>query len=93
MYSTYSLPSTPSDRFLRNIFMTGLFTLRVFPRNMLRDNRRRTIFHIKFLMTDMGYMGVFSLPHSVIKTKEILIKYERSLCVIKTRFCFLRSKE
>ena len=41
--------------FLRNFFMAGLFTLRVFARNLLRGSRRRNIFHISFLMTDLGY--------------------------------------
>ena len=41
---TYRLMSTVNDRFLRNFFMTGLFNLRVFARNLLRGNRRRSIF-------------------------------------------------
>ena len=32
---TYSLTSTPNDKFLRNFFMADLFTLRVFARNLL----------------------------------------------------------
>ena len=41
----YSLTSTPNAIFLRNFFIAGiLFTLRVFARNLLRDNRRRNIF-------------------------------------------------
>ena len=51
---TYCLTSTPNDRFLRNFFMAGLFTLRVFARNLLRGNRRRNIFHISFLMSFLG---------------------------------------
>ena len=35
----YSLTSTPNDRFLRNFLMAGLFTLRVFARNLLRGSR------------------------------------------------------
>ena len=31
------------------------FTLRVFARNLLRGNRRRSIFHTSFLITDLGY--------------------------------------
>ena len=45
---TYSLTSSPNDRFLRNFFMTGLFTLRVFARNLLRGSRRRNTFRISF---------------------------------------------
>ena len=46
---TYSL--TPNDRIFRSFLMAGLFTLRVFARNLLRGNRRRTIFfHISFFM-------------------------------------------
>ena len=45
---TYSLTSTPIDRLLRNFLMAGLFTLRVFARNLLRGSRRRNIFHISY---------------------------------------------
>ena len=41
---TYNLTATPNDRFLRNSFMAGLFTLRAFARNLLRANRQRNIF-------------------------------------------------
>ena len=34
----YSLKSTTSDRFLRNLFVAILFTFRDFARNLLRDN-------------------------------------------------------
>ena len=40
---------------LRNFFTARLFTLRVFARNLLREIRQRNIFHISFLMTDLGY--------------------------------------
>ena len=30
-------------------------TIRVFAKNLLRGSRRRNIFHISFLMTDLGY--------------------------------------
>ena len=54
--TVYSLTSTPNDRFLRNFFMTGLFTLRVFARNLLSGNRRRNIVFSWFLlMPDLGY--------------------------------------
>ena len=46
---TYSLKSTPNDRFfLEKLFMAILFTLRVFARNLLRGNRRRNTFRILF---------------------------------------------
>ena len=32
-----------------------IFTLRVFPRNLLRESRRRNIFHISFLISDLGF--------------------------------------
>ena len=51
----YSLTSAPNDRFLRNLFMAGLFALRVFAGNLLRGNRQKNKFHISFLMTDLGY--------------------------------------
>ena len=43
---TYSLTSIPNDRILRNIFVVGLFTLRVFARNVPRGNRRGNIFFL-----------------------------------------------
>ena len=43
---TYSSTSTSNDIFLRNFFMAGLFTLRVFARNLLRGSRLWNIFHI-----------------------------------------------
>ena len=54
----YSLTSTPNDRFLRNLFMAGLFTLRVFTRYPLRGNRLRNIFSYFVLMTDLGYKPI-----------------------------------
>ena len=45
---TYSLKSTPNDRFFEKLFMAILFTLRVFARNLLRGNRRRYTFPISF---------------------------------------------
>ena len=35
--------------------MAGLFTLRAFARNLLRENRRRNIFLYFVLMPDLGY--------------------------------------
>ena len=35
--------------------MAALFTLRVFATNLLRGSRRRNIFHISFLLTNLGY--------------------------------------
>ena len=43
---TYSLTSTPNEKYLRNFFMAGLFTLRFFTRNLLRGSRRRNIFRL-----------------------------------------------
>ena len=46
---TYSLTSTPKDRFLKNFFIANLFTLRVFASNLLRGSRRpRNTFCILF---------------------------------------------
>ena len=45
---TYSLKSTPNDRFFEKLFIVILFTLRVSARNLLRGNRRRNNFHILF---------------------------------------------
>ena len=42
---TYSLKSTPNDRFSEKLFIAILFTLRVFARNLLRGNRRRNIIY------------------------------------------------
>ena len=66
---TYSLTLTPNDRFLRKFFMAGLFTLRVFARNLLRGNRQRNIFHISFLMTELGYEPrLLRLDHGALVT-------------------------
>ena len=53
---TYSLTSTPNDRFLRNFFMAGLFTLRVIARNLLGGSRRRNIFFFIFRFDD--WLGI-----------------------------------
>ena len=45
---TYSLKSTPNDRFFEKLFITILFALRVFARNLLRGNRRKNTFRIRF---------------------------------------------
>ena len=46
---TYSLKSTPNDRFFEKLFMAVLIkTLRVFARNLLRGNRRKNTFCIWF---------------------------------------------
>ena len=44
----YSLKSTPNDIFFEKLYMTILFTHRVFDRNLLRGNRRRNTFRISF---------------------------------------------
>ena len=45
---TYSLQLTSNDRFFEKLFMANLFTLTVFPRNLLKGNRRRNNFCISF---------------------------------------------
>ena len=46
---TYSLKSTPNDRFFEKLYyMAILFTLRVFARILLRGNRRKNTFCISF---------------------------------------------
>ena len=45
---TYILKSTSNDRFFEKLFMAFVFTLRVFARNLLRENRRRNTFRISF---------------------------------------------
>ena len=46
--ATYSLKSTPNDRFFEKLFMAILFTLRVLARNLLKGNRRKNTFRISF---------------------------------------------
>ena len=47
---TYSLKSTPNDRFfLSNFFMAGLFTFRVIARNQMRGSFRRKMFIFSFI--------------------------------------------
>ena len=43
-----------SDRFFEKLFMPILFTLRVFARNLLRENHRRNSFSIFVLMSGLG---------------------------------------
>ena len=59
---TYSLKSTPNDRFFffEKLFMEILFTLRVFARNQLRRNRRRNTFRISFWCLAWGSNPGFS---------------------------------
>ena len=45
---TYSLKSTPNDRFFEKLSIASLFALRFFARNLLRGNRRRNTFRISF---------------------------------------------
>ena len=53
---TYSLKSTPSDRFFERLFVAILFALRVFARNVLRGSHRGNIFFIfSFLMNILGF--------------------------------------
>ena len=52
---TYSLKSTPNDRFFEKLFMAILFTFRAFARNLWRENRRRNTFHNFVLMSDLGF--------------------------------------
>ena len=45
---TFSLKSTLNDKFLEKLFMTILFNLRVFAKNLVKGNRRRNTFRISF---------------------------------------------
>ena len=57
---TYSLKSTPSDKFFEKLFMTISFTIRVFTRNLLRGNHRRNTFTILFWYLACGLNPGFS---------------------------------
>ena len=65
---TYSLKSTPKDRFWRNFFMVGLFTLRVIARNLVKENDRRNTFCILFWClawsSNPGFMS--NKPHNLL---------------------------
>ena len=51
---TYSLKSTPNVRFFKETFHDNfIFSLRVFASNLLRGSRRRDIFHVFVLMSDL----------------------------------------
>ena len=54
---TYSVESTPNDRFFKKLFRGSfIYSQRVFARNLLIGNRRRNIFFSYFvLMSDMEY--------------------------------------
>ena len=43
-YTTYAVKSTANDRFFKKLFMAVLITLRVFDRNLMRENRRKSYF-------------------------------------------------
>ena len=43
-FETYSLKSTPNDRFFEKLFMAILFTVRVFATNLLRGNPEEQVF-------------------------------------------------
>ena len=45
---TFSLKSTPNDKFFGKLFMAILVTLRVFARNLMKGNHRRNTFRILF---------------------------------------------
>ena len=48
----YSLTSTPNDKFLRNLFWQFYFNLRVFARNLLREEIAEDIYFFKFPFDD-----------------------------------------
>ena len=89
---TYSLTSTPNDRFLRNFFMADLFTPTVSARNLLSGNRRRNIWSIHIscftvvlcvLLQDytMPYTHFFSyifkLCYQIVWMKEMCICFSK----------------
>ena len=47
--------STPNDGFLGNIFVAGLFTLRVFARNMMEEIAVEIFFSYLVLISDLVY--------------------------------------
>ena len=52
---TYSLKSTPNDRFFEKLFIANLFTLTIFAKYLLSSNHRRNIFCILILMSGLGH--------------------------------------
>ena len=66
---TYSLKSTPNDRFFEKLFMPMLFTLRVFARNLLRGNRRRNTFRISFWCLAWDTNPGFSSNNNTLPTR------------------------
>ena len=63
IYKWRDLKSTPNYRFFEKYFIAGLFTPRVFNRNLLRGNRRRNIFYFSYfvLISDLGYESRLSV--------------------------------
>ena len=57
---TYSLKSTPNDRFFEKLFMAILFILRNFARNLLRGSRRKNTFRISLWCLTWGSNSGFS---------------------------------
>ena len=66
---TYSLKSTPNDRFYEKLFMEILFTLRVFARNLLRGTHQRNIFScFVLLMSELRSLIHISNTYSLKST-------------------------
>ena len=79
---TYSLTSTPNDRFLRNFVMAGLVTLRVFARNLQREEIAKEIyifFHISFWCltcdTNPGFMSNKPTHHLLYYDNFFILPY------------------
>ena len=67
---TYSLTSTPNDRFLENCFISGLFILRVFTSNLLKKSSNKYFFFIFRCLTRGTNWGFSSN-----KSTHILLDY------------------
>ena len=78
---TYSLKTTPNDRFFEKLFMAVFITLRVFARNLLRGNRRRSNFWIFFRRISWGSNPGFTSyksPHYLLDysiTQILIVTY------------------
>ena len=82
---TYIWTLTPNDRFLRNFFMAGLFTLRVFARYLLKGNRRR-VFRILLSCLACGWGEIveekFSFSFLILMC---VLKYDNSFTSNKSK--------
>ena len=87
---TYSLKSTPNDRFFEKVFMIILFTLRVFARNLLRGNCRKNTFCILFWCLTWSSNPGFSCnkPTHYLPRRHLLLNIQKTRNSISNNYLY-----